>query len=417
VRVRVRIVHQSSWRLDVSDLRTALYNWLLARHHGGHLVLRVDDLNQPVEDEGALAPLLETLDWLGLDWDEGPELQSERLDLYAEYARLLTQTSERGGPLGLSDVALRADGTPTTGFAQVVDDHLSAITHVLRDRRWRSCTPRQRLLYEALGWTPPLFVHLPQVVRADCTELRLDVGSAYRERGFTGLVAANHLARLGWSPRGKRALMSLDELASRFELDRVSHSPALFDLHDLAWYNRRHLSQLDAQEVTALLVPYWRKAYGLAHRSAGTGLLPDEWQQTLALSIREELDAPCDAARAARFAFVEHVLRDRESQEILSCSYAPPVLRAFAEELSSVAPYSFGALDAFVSDLRLRFRAALGIRSRDVMHVLRAALTGEKRGPCLVVACQLLGRERCLERARRVISDLEEHDAALGKRK
>jgi glutamyl/glutaminyl-tRNA synthetase len=396
----------SSRRLHVSDLRTALYTWLLARHYGGHVILRVEDLGRPVEETGTLALLLETFDWLGLDWDEGPELQSERLSLYADYARPLAAAVEGGGRPGLSDLLAQARGTPTSDFVQVVDDHLGAITHVLQDARRHTSTSRQQLLYDALGWKPPLFVHLPQVVGPDRSDLCQDARDAYRERGFTGLVAANHLARLGWSPRGKRTLMSMDELVARFALDRVSHSSALFDPQDLAWYNRRHLSQLGAQEVTDLLAPHWQKVYGLADRSAGTALSPDEWQKTLALSIREELDAPCDAARAARFAFVECARRDLESEETLNQAYAAPVLRAFVEELPSVAPYAFDALDAFVTDLRLRFKSAMGIRSRDVMHVLRAALTGEQRGPCLVVVCQLLGRERCLDRVLRVLSAL-----------
>jgi nondiscriminating glutamyl-tRNA synthetase len=233
-----------------------------------------------------------------------------------------------------------------------------------------------------------------------------EAGITVREwlaRGYSGLALANCLARLGWSPRGKRALLALDELADRFEIERVSRRPAVFDRRDLDWFNRRWLGALDANAVTALLVPYWRDAYGRSERAGGTALSPHDWQRTLALAVRDELTLAGQCVEKARFAFVDELELDAASEAILSQPYAGPILRAFVDELPSVSPFQFDPLDAFCRRLRLRFKDALGIRSRDVMYVLRAALAGRQDGPCLVVICQVLGPERCIRRARIVM--------------
>jgi glutamyl/glutaminyl-tRNA synthetase len=195
----------------------------------------------------------------------------------------------------------------------------------------------------------------------------------------------------------------LEELAARFEIKRVSRRTVAFDRRDLDWFNRRWIGSLDEEAATALLAPHWRAAYGLSERSAGTALSPHDWERTLALAIRDELALPGQCVEQARFAFVDELTLDAGSQAVLSRPYANPILRAFADELPSVFPFQFDPLDAFCRQLRLRFKDALGIRSRDVMYVLRAALAGRQDGPCLVVICQLLGPERCIQRARLAI--------------
>jgi glutamyl/glutaminyl-tRNA synthetase len=257
------------------------------------------------------------------------------------------------------------------------------------------CPAESSYVFGAPGEASPQYVHLPPI---EGPEAGLQIGE-WIAQGYAGLALVNCLARLGWTPRGKRALLTLDELAKRFELERVSQRPAVFDRKQLDWFNRRWLGGLSAGEVTALLVPHWQAAYGCAERSEGTALSPDQWQETLALAVREELDRPVQAAEKARFAFVDELACDSASRTVLETSYAGQILDAFADDLASVEPFEFDPLDAFFHDLRLRFKGALGIRSRDVMYVLRAALTGRQDGPCLVVVCQLLGPGRSIQRA------------------
>ena len=339
--------------LILGQARTALYGWLYARHQGATLVLCVTEGGPPVVAGGGLEALCDDLRWLGLDWDRGP----------------LPEAGEPPEPLQAG---------------------------------------QESALWIAQGGGPPQAIGLPALVFSQGAGQESDALAAYRARGYLPLALANHLARLGWTPRGKRELLPLAELAARFDRQRVARAPVPFDLQQLHWFNRRALRALDAGEIAALLVPRWQRVYGgaagIAERAAGTALTPDEWQRTLALVVHEELDCLDQGVARARFAFVDEVTPDEGAREVLSRPYAPEVLRAFVRELPAVEPFSYPEIDAWIGGLRQRFKAALGatqgVRSRDVMYVLRAALTGRMDGPCLVEVCQLLGQERCAARAR-----------------
>lgn len=374
VRVCIRPTRQPGSGLTLSEARITLYGWLYARHKGGTLILRV----------GANAlELCAELRWLGLDWDQGPESADTPVD-------------------DLDDLLPEAGKQPGHLLAQAIDDRERAVTHVFGDAR---AEPPQAL-YRALNWPPPQVIHLPDIAGAGPEEDRL---AAYRARGYLPLALANHLARLGWTPRGKRKLLPLEELAARFEL-RPPRNPAALDLQRLNWFNRRALRALGIPEITALLVPRWQAVYG-AHcvigRAEGTALTPIEWQQALAQALHEELDNLDQAVEQARFAFVDRVMPGEQAREVLSRPYAAEVLRTFVHELPAVESFCYEPIDAWISDLRKRFKVALGptrgVRSRDVMYVLRAALTGRMDGPCLVEVCQLLGQERCKVRALAII--------------
>jgi glutamyl-tRNA synthetase len=455
--VRTRFSACVTEQLDVSDARTALYSWFFARHGRGKFALCLDDTHRTDADTGGTVAICDTLRWLGLDWDEGPYAQSERLPFYRRRALWLVEQDKayrcycapqpcdghcrdlspgkrvtleaqgvapairfRAPDVGqtcfddciyhtqvvengiLDDVILlRPDGSPTYHLTSVVDDHEMAITHVFSGHKLIDTAVHLHLC-AAFGWDPPRFAHLPPIVTPG-GESSMPLG-AYRERGYLPLAIVNQLARLGWSPRGKRELLALDELAERFELGRVSHSPSMFDVTQLDWFNRRYLAQVDEATVTRLLVPYWHSAYGLADRAEGTAMTSAEWQRTLALSVRDEVHALCEVVDRVRFAFVDAVEPDAEAAQVLVQPYAPEVLSAFVQGVSMVAPFTFGPIDAYVSDLRWHFKASHGIRSRDVMYVIRAALTGQLDGPCLVDACQLLGQRRCVERVGAVLA-------------
>ena len=359
--------------LSLADARVALYGWLYARHEGGRLVLCVTDAAADEPERAAPGSPCDELRWLGLDWDEGPYLQPTH--------------GEGGGP-------------PDPIRAAVTDDHELGITHVLWPHERGPELARYVELCAALGWGPPHFAGLP-ALSYDGPPARPSSLPACREEGYLPLAVANDLARMGWTPRGKRALLPLEELAAQFDLSRVARGPVKPPPGQLAWLNRRCLAQLDPAQRTALMAERWEQAYGLADRAGGTGLAPAAWREMLAEAVTGQVHALAEAPALVRFAFVEDVEPDAQAAEALSRPYAGQVLAAFAEGISTVEPYAYGELDAMISALRLHFRGALGVRSRDVLHVVRAALTGGVDGPCLVVACQLLGRARCLQRAQR----------------
>ena len=277
------------------------------------------------------------------------------------------------------------------------------ITHVIQDHERLSDMPYQMLICEALGWEPPKYAHLPPILwpeRCSPKGRGGDVPLAwYCEEGYLPQALINEAALLGWRLRGKRDLLSLDDLAARFDLRRISRSPQVPDVARLDWFNRQCLRQMGAEQVTSILVSRWQRVYGVPDRAERTDLTPLAWQRTLALAIREESCNLSQAACRARFAFEDHVEREPAAEEVLDQPYAPKVLEAFIHGLACLNSFDYGPIDAFVTDLRWQFKTSHGIRSRDVMYVIRAALTGRLDGPCLVTVCQLLGREQCIERA------------------
>lgn len=437
--VRVRFSAAAISGLSLADARVALYSWLYARHESGTLVLCVEDAAPSMPAAPAAGSLCDDMRWLGLDWDEGPYLQSERIKGYREYAQQLlhrgaatahTFAPAPGDPSppherirpgaapreqytiadlvqGTQVVQARSAGAPalfatkerpSPSLAVVADDHELGITHVIQaHERWPELFTYLRLC-DMLDWRPPRFVHLP-ALSFDDTSARPSSLQSCREQGYLGLAVANDLARMGWTPRGRRELLPLTELAARFDLSRVARGPCTPAPRQLEWLNRRCLAQLDPAQRTCLMVDRWQAAYGLADRAQGTGLTPAAWRQALADAVSGQLHALAEVPDLVRFAFVDQVDPDIQAAQALSRPYAGQVLEAFVEGLSTVEPFAYEEIDAMITELRWRFKAVLDVRSRDVLHVVRAALTGRVDAPCLVVTCQLLGRARCLQRA------------------
>jgi len=477
--VRTRFAPSPTGFPHIGSARTALFNWLFARSAGGQFILRIEDTDVARQVEGSDAMMMDALRWLGMDWDEGPDVggpygpyvQSQRLELYRRYANRLLgggdayrcfcapgrleqaareqpprydsrcrsiapedleERAARGepfvirfktptsgetvvrdllrGPMRFQNstlddlVLLKSDGYPTYHLANVVDDHLMEITYVLRAEEWIPSTPRHVLLYEALGWEPPVYAHPPLILDSDHSKLSKRSGEVsvleYRRLGYLPEALANYLAFLGWTPKAEDEILSLAELVGLFSLEHLSHSPSVFDIGRLNWFNRQHMKRLPADELAKRVAPHLREAYRSATRHEGTSLTAQQWLQTLAEAVRDELDCLSDIVTSSRFAFAGSVEMDSDAAEALRHPDAADVLRAFAEGWAVLPKRDYEAADAFFGDLRKRFKNASGLSGTLVMQPIRAALTGSLKGPCLVKVSILLGEDRCLERVR-----------------
>ncbi|HSD80229.1 MAG TPA: glutamate--tRNA ligase, partial [Solirubrobacteraceae bacterium] len=422
--------------LHIGGARTALYNWLLARHAGGALVLRIEDTDRERSTPENVEQILDALRWLELDWDEGPVSQVSRSERHQEVLeRLLadgrayrsTATADdvraykarhgadagfrgAGEPEGavrlhvpdegatvvhdvirgdttfqhrhLDDpVIARADGTVLYNFAVAVDDADAQITHVIRGEDHLSNTPKQLLVYEAMGGQAPLFAHLPLLHGPDGKKLSKRHGAAsvqeLRDAGYLPEAVRNYLALLGWGDTDDETVLSTDDLVARFTIERVSKNPARFDEQKLRWLNGRHLRLLDDDELTRRLEAYTGRT-GLGPAAA----IAREKIQTLAdfwPLVGTIFDGPADDAKAR-----EKWLGD-DGRAVLADARG-----AVAGAEPFEAPALEAALDGVVE--------ARGAKKRDVFQAVRVAVTGTTVSPGLPETLAVLGREESLRR-------------------
>ena len=434
--MRVRFAPSPTGALHVGGARTALYNWLLARGGGGTLVLRIEDTDRERSTPENVEQILEALDWLGLDFDEGPVSQVARSERHQELlARLLdkghayrsTATKAevdafkakhgahrgfRGEDEGEGAVRLRvpdegesvvhdvirgdatfahvhlddpviarADGTVLYNFAVAVDDMDAAITHVVRGEDHLSNTPRQLLVLEALGATPPIYAHLPLLLGADGKKLSKRHGAAsvqeFRDMGYLPEALNNYLALLGWGAEDDETILSAEQIAQRFSLERVSRNPARFDHQKLRWMNGRYMRALPVDELTARLESFTGRS-GL--RDAVE--ISQEKMQTLA--DFEPLagfifDGPADDPKA----------RDKWLDE--------QGRSALADVRATLAPLDPFTLEA-VQEALEGVVAARGAKPKQVFQPVRVALAGTAVSPGIFETLVVLGREKSLAR-------------------
>jgi nondiscriminating glutamyl-tRNA synthetase len=483
-RVRVRFAPSPTGELHLGNVRTALFNWLFARRYHGEFILRIEDTDVARSSEEAEHAIIDGLQWMSLDWDEGPEKggdvgpyhQSCRLDIYRSHAQLLVNEGQaypcycsperldamrqeqrrRGQPPGydgrcreltneaahryrdegiepvirfrtpddgytlfhdllrgeisfandsLDDfIILKSDGYPTYHLANVVDDHLMAVTHVLRADEWIPSSPRHVLLYEAFGWDPPRYIHLPLILDKSGGKLSKRMGdvsvSAFRERGYVPEAMINYLALLGWSPGDTQELLTREELANRFTWERISTSPANFDLERLNWFNKWYIRHLPVERIAEEATPFLAAAYGDADRSTGTPYSAQEWLDLLVDNVREEVDSLSELPLHVGFAFVDGMSYTAEAKQVLSDAAASDVLDAFVESMQPFEALDVKQANSTLTDLRAVLKEQSGLGAKQVMFPLRAGLTGTLHGPNLAVVVALLGKERCIQRAR-----------------
>ncbi|HZC82816.1 MAG TPA: glutamate--tRNA ligase family protein [Rubrobacter sp.] len=416
--VRVRFAPSPTGLLHIGGARTALFNYLFARYYDGDLILRIEDTDRERSRPEFERAQVEDLRWLGLSFDEGPYRQSEREELYEGSARRLTDAGltsestdesgrralyfrppERSGSFvdelrgevkfaGVEDFVIRkSDGTPSYNFAVVVDDLELGITHVIRGEEHLSNTARQTLLYRVLGATEPMFIHLGVILGPDGKKLSKRHGAAsiadYRRQGYVPEALVNYLALLGWNhPEGKEEFVDLEELWREWDPSRLGSSPATFDPDRLLVFNASHIRSLPTEELRVRLEPFLEES------------LPGGREPATLEAIREDMRTLSEASHLLR-AITEPVDPSAFVQELPDSSD-----EVFARAVAGLAGREFGDVEearSFVGGLRA-WAKENGIKTRDLLHPLRLALTGKNRGPEMAYLFAVLGAEEARER-------------------
>jgi len=422
--VRVRFAPSPTGYLHVGGARTALFNWLYARHHGGAFVLRIEDTDQERSTEASIDEIRGAMRWLGLDWDEYYR-QTERTALHQQAAETLLEKGavyERDGAWWfrvptqgetvvhddlLGDVAFqntqledfvirRSDESFIYNFVVVVDDADMQITHVIRGDEHLNNTPKQILLYRALERPTPRFAHLPMILGLDRAKLskRHGVTSVleYRRRGLLPETMINFLARLGWS-HGDQEVFARDELVALFGLDSVGKSAAVFDEAKLHWLNQRHLKAADPGRLRALLEPFLLEEPGIDRAM---------WEAADPARIERGIDLLRDRCATLRdLASVMTILFPVElspEERLTPTAAEAGLLAAVAGRLAAQDPFSPEGVEAAI-------RGALserGAKLKAVAKYIRMAATGRAVGPGLFDIVSAIGRDLVVDRLRRL---------------
>ena len=469
--VRVRFAPAPTGLLHIGNARTALFNYIFAKRHGGTFILRIEDTDVERSTETSMDRILEDLQWLGIRWEEGPDKggsagpyrQSQRLPLYNDYAEQLFREakaykcfcsnerlealrkeqiskgvmprydgrcrslskeeiskleSEGVRPVlrfqigkgsivfedlvhgrmhfeseGMGDfIIIRSDGMAAYNFACVIDDHLMHVTHVIRGEDHLSNTPRQILIYQALGWQSPVFAHHPLILGKDRSPLSKRHGatavSQYREEGFLPEALLNYLVLLGWSPPSGEEILPLEKIVKDFSLGDVSKSAPIFNRKKLEWLNSHYIRKKEEEPFSELLLPYLEKA-GLTihqidpnHLTKISGLLKEN------IVILSQIEEYLGIFFDEKFLFEEGaktVLLDSGNRESLH------IILNVLEASSEITPDN-------CSSLLSQLEEKTGRKGKNLYAPLRAGVTGKMKGPELVKTLPLLGRERMIKR-------------------
>jgi glutamyl-tRNA synthetase len=408
--MRVRFAPSPTGTLHIGGARTALYNWLLARKHGGTFVLRIEDTDRERSTPENVEQILDALRWLELDWDEGPYSQAERVDRHkAEIARLVDEghayydegavrlrVPDEGSTVvddvirgeivfehsAIDDfVIARSDGSPLYNLAVAVDDHDMGITHVVRGADHISNTPRQLMILKALGAEPPVYAHVPLLHGPDGKKLSKRHGAAsvqeLRDAGYLPEAVRNYIALLGWGYDEATTFFTTPELIEAFSLERVGRAPAVFDEQKLRWMNGRYIREMDPDRLTRLLEERLgrtglRAAVGIAQEKMQT--LDDFWRLAGFLVEPQPIDEKA-WAKVMRDGAVDNLARAREA-------------------LASVEPFDQEGIEKALRGLV----EELGVKPGDVYQPVRVAISGSTVSPGIFESVALLGRDETLAR-------------------
>ncbi|MBN2002105.1 MAG: glutamate--tRNA ligase [Anaerolineae bacterium] len=472
--VRVRFAPSPTGYMHVGNMRTVIFNWLYARQKKGTFVMRIEDTDRTRYVENALQVITDGLRWLGMDWDEGPEVggeygpyvQSERLKIYQAKAEELVEKGfayrcncsqerlddlrqqqnggESTGYDGLcrnkqpgevsprephvvrlkvphegttkfhdllhgdiefennlldDQILLKSDGYPTYHLAVVVDDHMMGITHILRGDDWISSTPKRILLYQAFGWEPPIYVHVPLVLGPDGKKLSKRHGAVsvdeFARQGYLPEALFNYLAMLGWAPGegDEQEIFTKEELIERFNVEHINLSPAVFSYDKLNWMNGMHIRAMSEDELLERLIPFWEDA-GWIPSPVPTELLPT--LRMLVPLVRERLVTLRDVTQWTDFVFAD--IETPPVTELIgnkmTAEQSLEAIRRVQTLLANLVHFNAESMEEPMRELA----RSLGLKPGQLFTIVRNAVTAKPVTPPLFGSIEAIGRARTLKR-------------------
>jgi len=470
-KVRTRFAPSPTGFMHIGNLRSALYEYLIAKHNDGDFILRIEDTDQSRYVEGAVEFIYNTLELCNITISEGPNnpgefgpyTQSERLDLYKKYAEQLVEmgkayycfcTEERlnslreeadilkrpfmydghcksisieeareriangekyvirqampktgttsyhdavYGDISINNsvledqILLKSDGYPTYNFANVIDDHLMNITHVVRGNEYLSSTPKYLLLYEAFGWESPLYVHLPLIVKEGGKKIaKRDGDSTFMDLyndGYLPEAIINYLALLGWSPVDNQEIFSLDELIEKFDVSRINNSPAVYDIMKLRWVNAHYIKNLDLDKLLEITVPHLEKSYDLSKYS-------NEFVKELVSLYQNHISYGKEIVEVTNIFFNEKMELSDEAKEFMMQEGIDNTIRVFKTEIENIDDWTVENISAAINNVKEK----ANVKGKMLFMPIRIKVSGVMHGPELPNTIHLIGKDTILKR-------------------
>ncbi len=469
--VRVRYAPSPTGYQHIGSIRTALFNYLFAKANKGNFILRIEDTDRTRYFDGALEDIFETFKWLGIEYDEGPNkggpfepyFQSQRLELYKKYTEELVEKgwayycycdSERldrhcrnisqkekdelrkknpnpvirlkaplDGKTSFEDrlfgkievdnstlqdfILLKSDGFPTYHLANIVDDHLMQITHVLRAQEWLPSTPNHVLLYQAFGWAPPQFCHLPMVLGEDGQKLSKRHGATqvkdFKDKGYLPEAIINFVVLLGWALDDKQEIFSIDELKKVFDINKINKSSAVFNYAKLNWFNGFYIRKKSIEELLEVLLPFYIDKGIISKNPVKEEL---EYLKKVIPLIQERIEFINEAPEKSDFMFGE-IPPYKTWEEIIpkktDKDTVIKILNDSKEILNNLGKESDEALQHKLYELSTKYNVKAGA----VFMPIRIAVTGINKSPELFPVMNVLGKEKVIKRIDEAIIKLE----------
>lgn len=470
-KTRTRFAPSPTGYMHIGNLRTAIFEYLIAKHDNGDFILRIEDTDQTRKVEGATEFIYETLKLCGFSIDEGPlnskeygpYVQSERIEIYQEYAHKLVEmgkayycfcTEERlnelrevanlnkvpfmydghcknisreealarieagekyvirqampkEGETVIDDVVygkvvidnsvledqilLKSDGYPTYNFANVIDDHLMKITHVVRGKEYLDQTAKYNLLYEAFGWDKPKYIHVAMVLGEDGAKLSKRNGDAsfmdlYNE-GYLPEAIVNYLVLLGWSPNSNQEVFSMDELIKEFSPERISKSSSQYDVKKLNWFNAQYIKKLEDDKYLELVMPFLKEAYDLTNKS-------EEWIKHLALIYKNHINYGKQIVSDVSLFFDKETKPSEECIEFMKNEEIPTVINAFKQEIEAIIDWNIENISNAINNVKEK----TGVKGKMLYMPIRIKVSGIMHGPELPDTIFLIGKDTVVDR-------------------
>lgn len=436
--IRVRFAPSPTGYLHIGGARTALFNWLFARHHDGKLILRVEDTDTKRNTEEAAAAIYQGLEWLGLNWDEGPHVggdlgpyfQSQRTAIYERYLKKL----QDGGHIFEDEGALRfrsprehvlvddmvcgkidfdltnpathpdmtvrrPDGSWIFHFVNVIDDIEMKVSHVIRGEDHLSNTPKHIELYKALGATPPRFAHIALILNRDGSKMsKRDEGAriaTYIEQGYVPEAVRNYLCLLGWSPKDNREKIDIEEVIKLFELEKINRRNAAFDLDKCFWLNGQYILHMPLDRFVELARPFMERA--------GIEISDQDYLRKVLEIVKEKIKLLKDLPQWTVYFFTEDYGFDPGSvAKVFGKPEALERLIALRKEFEDIADWNLQTIELALKNLSQK----MGCKTGDLVHPARVAVSGHSIGPSLYHMLEVMGKQRVLKRFDRMRSQL-----------